>query len=210
MLKKKARPRPGATDWMSTPASRRRGPSGRRLWTSSLTRGVTPTGVLGSSSKRRCEWPPYRHSVLMSAAAEQPSLRAEPGKQPDDPLTPDALAEATAAPPAGRPGRNVVRARRGARRRRRSRRAQGGGPCACCPTGSGKSALFNRLAGAELSPTGVRRPMTSRAQVCVWDEAEVEVALTGLGGAVDQVTRITHQSPKEAALRGMVLLDLPD
>ena len=35
-------------------------------------------------------------------------------------------------------------------------------------TGSGKSSLFNRLAGADFSPVGVVRPMTRDAYACVW------------------------------------------
>src|SRR5262245_34078370 len=35
-------------------------------------------------------------------------------------------------------------------------------------TGSGKSSLFNAICGLELSPTGLRRPMTSLAHACVW------------------------------------------
>ncbi|MDX6742885.1 ABC transporter [Actinocorallia sp. A-T 12471] len=35
-------------------------------------------------------------------------------------------------------------------------------------TGSGKSSLFNAVCGLELSPTGMRRPMTSLAHACVW------------------------------------------
>src|SRR4051812_683341 len=35
-------------------------------------------------------------------------------------------------------------------------------------TGSGKSSLFNRISGLELSPTGVRRPTTARTHACVW------------------------------------------
>ena len=35
-------------------------------------------------------------------------------------------------------------------------------------TGSGKSSLFNALAGADLSPVGVRRPTTSKAHASVW------------------------------------------
>src|SRR5690606_30777651 len=35
-------------------------------------------------------------------------------------------------------------------------------------TGSGKSSLFNAICGLELSPTGMRRPMTSKAHACVW------------------------------------------
>ena len=35
-------------------------------------------------------------------------------------------------------------------------------------TGSGKSSLFNRLAGADFSPVGVTRPVTLNPHACVW------------------------------------------
>src|SRR5262249_26073393 len=35
-------------------------------------------------------------------------------------------------------------------------------------TGSGKSSLFNALAGASFSPLGVTRPTTRHAHACVW------------------------------------------
>ncbi|MFC5183113.1 P-loop NTPase family protein [Actinomadura harenae] len=80
-------------------------------------------------------------------------------------------------------------------------------------TGSGKSSLFNALCGLELSPTGMRRPMTSRAHACVW----------GLDGAgplldwldVDKRHRYARASALDLqraddSLQGLVLLDLPD
>ncbi len=35
-------------------------------------------------------------------------------------------------------------------------------------TGSGKSSLFNQLAGAQFSPAGVLRPVTREPHACVW------------------------------------------
>ena len=35
-------------------------------------------------------------------------------------------------------------------------------------TGSGKSSLFNQLAGAQYSPAGVLRPATREPHACVW------------------------------------------
>ncbi|GLZ07729.1 hypothetical protein Acsp03_51950 [Actinomadura sp. NBRC 104412] len=80
-------------------------------------------------------------------------------------------------------------------------------------TGSGKSSLFNAVCGLELSPTGLRRPMTSRAHACVW----------GLDGAgplldwldVDKRHRYARASAldterDDSSLHGLVLLDLPD
>lgn len=102
-------------------------------------------------------------------------------------------------------------------------------------TGSGKSTLFNALAGEALAPTGVRRPTTSRSRAAIWPAA-------GAGEGVDQVSdlldwlevRDRHfvtgetggsggsgaggQSggaggsgqPEPAGLAGLVLVDLPD
>jgi GTP-binding protein EngB required for normal cell division len=90
-------------------------------------------------------------------------------------------------------------------------------------TGSGKSSLFNAICGLELSPVGVRRPMTSQAHACVW----------GLDGAgplldwldVDKRHRYARASALDGSgtspgqgetarpagtLQGLVLLDLPD
>ncbi|GAA0562374.1 GTPase family protein [Actinomadura livida] len=80
-------------------------------------------------------------------------------------------------------------------------------------TGSGKSSLFNAICGLELSPTGMRRPMTSKAHACVW----------GLDGAgplldwldVDKRHRYARASALDLeradhSLQGLVLIDLPD
>lgn len=80
-------------------------------------------------------------------------------------------------------------------------------------TGSGKSSLFNAVCGLELSPTGLRRPMTSSSHACVW----------GLDGAgplldwleIDKRYRYARASAldngrEENSLHGLVLLDLPD
>ncbi|GAA4632002.1 50S ribosome-binding GTPase [Actinoallomurus vinaceus] len=82
-------------------------------------------------------------------------------------------------------------------------------------TGSGKSSLFNAVCGLELSPTGLRRPMTSSAHACVW----------GLDGAgplldwleIDKRHRYARASALDqktggdgGSLEGLILLDLPD
>lgn len=70
-------------------------------------------------------------------------------------------------------------------------------------TGSGKSSLFNALAGDELSTVGVRRPTTSTTHACSWGSSASEL-LDWLG-----VARRHHaEGPDELA--GLVLLDLPD
>ena len=71
-------------------------------------------------------------------------------------------------------------------------------------TGSGKSTLFNALAGAELSAPGVRRPTTGTAHASVWGAESTEL-LDWLGVP----RRHVHPDPSPA-LDGLVLLDLPD
>ncbi|MCA1712199.1 MAG: YfjP family GTPase [Actinobacteria bacterium] len=71
-------------------------------------------------------------------------------------------------------------------------------------TGSGKSTLFNALAGTELSSPGVRRPTTGVAHACVWGEP-ADRLLDWL-----EVPRRHRQEQPDPALDGLVLLDLPD
>jgi energy-coupling factor transporter ATP-binding protein EcfA2 len=71
-------------------------------------------------------------------------------------------------------------------------------------TGSGKSTLFNALSGAEVSTPGVRRPTTGVAHATTWGEHETDRLLDWL-----EVPR-RHRHGPEAALDGLVLLDLPD
>lgn len=80
-------------------------------------------------------------------------------------------------------------------------------------TGSGKSSLFNRIAGLPLSPVGVRRPTTAVAHACTWGpSAPARSLLDWLG--VPTGSRFTRESAldgdDEAGLRGLILLDLPD
>jgi GTP-binding protein EngB required for normal cell division len=79
-------------------------------------------------------------------------------------------------------------------------------------TGSGKSSLFNAISGFQLSRVGVRRPTTGVAHACVWGQAGAAPLLDWLG--VPPNRRFSRESPldgdDEAALRGLVLLDLPD
>ncbi|MCK7625390.1 YfjP family GTPase [Streptomyces sp. RS10V-4] len=75
-------------------------------------------------------------------------------------------------------------------------------------TGSGKSSLFNALAGAVRSEVGARRPTTAEPVACVWSGGRpgAEGLLRRLGVPVHR--RHTAQSGPE--LSGLVLLDLPD
>jgi hypothetical protein len=79
-------------------------------------------------------------------------------------------------------------------------------------TGSGKSSLFNAIAGMRLSPPGHLRPTTAQPHACVWGGADAGGLLDWLGVAPEM--RFSRESlldaDDEAALRGLVLLDLPD
>ncbi|GAA3234068.1 hypothetical protein GCM10020256_50660 [Streptomyces thermocoprophilus] len=76
-------------------------------------------------------------------------------------------------------------------------------------TGSGKSQLFNALAGATISETGVRRPTTSAPIACSWSDGAA--GLIDRLGIPPRLRRRPVQSPEmEAQLRGLVLIDLPD
>jgi GTP-binding protein EngB required for normal cell division len=78
-------------------------------------------------------------------------------------------------------------------------------------TGSGKSSLFNALAGANFSPSAVTRPATRNAHACVWGMQGAAPLLDWLG--VERRYRYARASALdagEAALNGLVLLDLPD
>jgi predicted GTPase len=76
-------------------------------------------------------------------------------------------------------------------------------------TGSGKSQLFNALAGVAISESGVRRPTTAAPIACSWsDGAATLIDRLGIPG---RLRRRPLQSPEaEAQLRGLVLIDLPD
>jgi putative protein kinase ArgK-like GTPase of G3E family len=80
-------------------------------------------------------------------------------------------------------------------------------------TGSGKSSLFNALARLRLSPVGVRRPTTGAAHACVWGPLEPANQLLDWVGVLPRQRFIRESAldgDDEAALRGLVLLDLPD
>ncbi|WSZ87101.1 50S ribosome-binding GTPase [Streptomyces sp. NBC_00859] len=76
-------------------------------------------------------------------------------------------------------------------------------------TGSGKSTLFNALAGVAISETGVRRPTTSAPLACSWTD--------GAAGLLDRLAipgRLRRRPWMSAGpgdeLHGLVLIDLPD
>ncbi|MGW6565636.1 GTPase [Streptomyces sp. NPDC054975] len=77
------------------------------------------------------------------------------------------------------------------------------------PTGSGKSTLFNALAGVPVSETGLRRPTTSAPIALSWSE--------GSAGLLDRLavpSRLRRRPLAGGAadedLQGLVLIDLPD
>ena len=78
-------------------------------------------------------------------------------------------------------------------------------------TGSGKSSLFNQLAGAQFSPAGVLRPVTREPHACVWGMEGAGSLLDWLG--IEPRRRYARSSALEEgerALTGLLLVDLPD
>jgi GTP-binding protein EngB required for normal cell division len=78
-------------------------------------------------------------------------------------------------------------------------------------TGSGKSTLFNALSGATFSPPGVTRPVTRHVHACVWGMQGAAPLLDWLGvQRRHRYARASALDSGEAALNGLLLLDLPD
>jgi len=73
-------------------------------------------------------------------------------------------------------------------------------------TGSGKSSLFNAIAGASLAAVGVRRPTTSVTQAIVFGPSGATELLDWL----EIGTRQYSDASAAPGLSGLVLLDLPD
>ncbi|MFE0255722.1 GTPase [Streptomyces sp. NPDC059010] len=76
-------------------------------------------------------------------------------------------------------------------------------------TGSGKSQLFNALAGVTISETGVRRPTTASPLVCSWSDGAVGL-IDRLGIPPRLRRRPAQSAASDGQLRGLVLVDLPD
>jgi hypothetical protein len=78
-------------------------------------------------------------------------------------------------------------------------------------TGSGKSSLFNKIAGADFSTVGVTRPATRDVHACVW-------GVSGSGPLLEwlavppryRYARASALDSGEQSMAGLVLLDLPD
>lgn len=78
-------------------------------------------------------------------------------------------------------------------------------------TGSGKSSLFNRLAGADFSTVGVTRPVTREVHACVWGVAGSGSLLEWLGVPRRyRYARASALDSGEDGMNGLVLLDMPD
>ncbi|MFI9819129.1 GTP-binding protein [Streptomyces sp. NPDC052013] len=77
-------------------------------------------------------------------------------------------------------------------------------------TGSGKSQLFNALAGVAISETGVRRPTTAAPIACSWSDGAA--SLIERLGIPPRLRRRPLQAGPDAdeQLRGLILVDLPD
>ena len=79
-------------------------------------------------------------------------------------------------------------------------------------TGSGKSTLFNALAGVSFAVAGVARPTTAEVSAAVWGSDPASSLLDWLDVA-PQRRLLRSQAPDAAAdpaLGGLILLDLPD
>ncbi|MFD5322929.1 YfjP family GTPase, partial [Streptomyces sp. NPDC127092] len=76
-------------------------------------------------------------------------------------------------------------------------------------TGSGKSALFNALAGVPVSETGLRRPTTAAPIALSWSEGSAGL-LDRLGIPGRLRRRPLAGGAGDADLQGLVLIDLPD
>ncbi|GHJ48798.1 hypothetical protein Cs7R123_61400 [Catellatospora sp. TT07R-123] len=73
-------------------------------------------------------------------------------------------------------------------------------------TGTGKSSIFNGMAGLSLSQAGLRRPTTGQAHACVWGDQGADDLLDWLGVG----KRFVRPGGADPDLSGLVLLDLPD
>jgi GTP-binding protein EngB required for normal cell division len=79
-------------------------------------------------------------------------------------------------------------------------------------TGSGKSSMFNALAGMDIAEVGIRRPTTAEPTACVWGDSDADPLLDWLEVPVRNRTRreTVLDADSQAPLHGLVLLDLPD
>lgn len=78
-------------------------------------------------------------------------------------------------------------------------------------TGSGKSSLFNAVAGLEIARVGVRRPTTSKPTACVWGSGGEKI-LEWLDVPLQKRSwrESALDGDDQSALHGLILVDLPD
>ncbi|MFH8754533.1 YfjP family GTPase [Streptomyces atroolivaceus] len=148
------------------------------------------------------------------AAQDDPEPQVEAYGLPGSPLRPrlDALRELVGLSRARLDGSTLAEAGRvldeaSARQRLSSRHTV---VAVAGATGSGKSTLFNALAGVQISDTGLRRPTTSAPIACSWTD--------GAAGLLDRLAipgRLRRRpvqggTATDEALQGLVLVDLPD
>ncbi|MFI7445236.1 GTPase [Nonomuraea indica] len=141
-------------------------------------------------------------------------LRRKEGPSLDSRL--EALAEAVTLAEGRLPGEAVTGARAVAERAgaRRGLSVEHTVAALAGATGSGKSSLFNALAGKDVAAVGVTRPTTSAAQAVVWEGAARGGAVPG-GGAgplLDWLDVFGRHPAADASpdISGLILLDLPD
>ena len=120
----------------------------------------------------------------------------------------DALERRTAAAPSADRGERAERLRRHVTEYLAPRALNAEAPLVVVilgSTGSGKSSLFNALAGRAASPSGVLRPTTRRPMAILHPADGAEELLPGMASrdAIDLVT-------DPAARRGLVMVDAPD
>jgi GTP-binding protein EngB required for normal cell division len=77
-------------------------------------------------------------------------------------------------------------------------------------TGSGKSSLFNALAGREIAEIGARRPTTSSPTAAVWGDHPAGELLDWLKVPRRHGVATDESDEQLGSLDGLVLLDLPD
>jgi GTP-binding protein EngB required for normal cell division len=75
-------------------------------------------------------------------------------------------------------------------------------------TGSGKSSMFNALSGTTLATVGIRRPTTAHAMASSWGDESAEDLLDWL--QIPRRHALETDPTMDAALDGLVLLDIPD
>ncbi|MFJ8920132.1 GTPase [Streptomyces sp. NPDC102415] len=168
----------------------------------------------GLIARRAAEAAQENAEAARSPQEDEPGPQVEAYGLPGSPLRPrlDALRELVGLSRARLDGDTLAEAGRvldeaSARQRLSSRHTV---VAIAGATGSGKSTLFNALAGVQISDTGLRRPTTSAPIACSWTD--------GAAGLLDRLAipgRLRRRpvqggTATDEALQGLVLVDLPD